>query len=93
MLFKHSMSIAQQLIPIYNTTLYKNKTNVAINLMWLTVECYETGINGHFRREIFLQNGKRKTHMVNTQKKMEGVNVKMVIKIESSGKRTIRSIS
>ena len=42
MLFRRSMSIAQQLMPIYNTTLHKNKTNVALNLMWLTVCCYET---------------------------------------------------
>ena len=37
--FRHSMSIAQQLMPIYNTTVYKNKVNVAFNLMWLTVGC------------------------------------------------------
>ena len=30
MWFKHSMSIAQQLNPIYNTTVHKNKTNVAL---------------------------------------------------------------
>ena len=36
MLFRHSMSIAQQLISIYNTTMHKNKINVALNLMWLT---------------------------------------------------------
>jgi len=39
MLFRHSMSIAQQLMPIYNTTVHKNKLNVALNLMWLTVVC------------------------------------------------------
>ena len=33
MWFKHSMSIAQQLIPIYNTTVHKNKTNVALNVV------------------------------------------------------------
>ena len=33
MWFKHSMSIAQQLLPIYNTTVYKNKTNVALNVV------------------------------------------------------------
>ena len=32
MLFKHSMSITQQLIPIYNTTVHKKKNNVAPNL-------------------------------------------------------------
>ena len=32
MWFKHSMSIAQQLIPIYNTTVHKNKSKVTINL-------------------------------------------------------------
>ena len=37
MLFLHSMSIAQQLMPIYNTTVHKNKNKVALNLMWLTV--------------------------------------------------------
>ena len=42
MLFRHSMSIAQELMPIYNTTVHKNKINVALNLMWLTVGCYET---------------------------------------------------
>ena len=31
MWFKHSVSIEQQLIPIYNTTVHKNKTNVALN--------------------------------------------------------------
>ena len=31
MLFRHSMSIAQQLMPIYNTTVHKNKVNVALN--------------------------------------------------------------
>ena len=30
-------SIAQQLMPIYNTTVHKNKITVDINLMWLTV--------------------------------------------------------
>ena len=39
---RHSMSIAQQLMPIYNTTVHKNKINVALNLMRLTVGCYET---------------------------------------------------
>ena len=41
MLFRHSMSITQQLMPIYNTTMHKNKINVALNLKWLTVGCYE----------------------------------------------------
>ena len=31
MLFQYSMSIAQQLMPIYNTTVHKNKINVALN--------------------------------------------------------------
>ena len=31
------MSIAQQLMPIYNTTVYKNKVNVALNV----VKCLE----------------------------------------------------
>ena len=34
---KHSMSIAQQLIPIYNTTVHKNKSNVALNAAKLFV--------------------------------------------------------
>ena len=42
MLFRHSMSIAQKLMPIYNTIMHKNKINVALNLMRLTVGCYET---------------------------------------------------
>ena len=42
MLFRHSMSIAQQLMPIYNNTVHENKMNVALYLMWLTVGCYET---------------------------------------------------
>ena len=32
MLFRHSKSIEQQLIPIYNTTVHKNKSNVALNV-------------------------------------------------------------
>ena len=32
MWFKHSMSIAQQLIPIYNTTVYKNNVMIALNV-------------------------------------------------------------
>ena len=35
MLFRHNMSIAQQLIPIYNTNVHKNKSTVA--LMWIPV--------------------------------------------------------
>ena len=31
------MSIAQQLMPIYNPTVHKNKINVALYLMWLLV--------------------------------------------------------
>ena len=33
------MSISQQLVPIYNTTVHNNKITVALNLMWLTVGC------------------------------------------------------
>ena len=40
MWFKHSMSIAQQLIPIYNTTVHKNKSTFAFNVD--TCWCYET---------------------------------------------------
>ena len=31
MWFKHSMSIALQLLPIYNTNVHKNKSAVALN--------------------------------------------------------------
>ena len=34
MRFKHSMSIVQQLIPFYNTTVHKNKSTVALNCLW-----------------------------------------------------------
>ena len=30
--FKYIMSIAQQLIPIYNTTMHKNKSIIALNV-------------------------------------------------------------
>ena len=33
--FRYSMGIAQQHMAIYNTTVHKNKINVALNLMWL----------------------------------------------------------
>ena len=48
MLFRHSMSITQQRMPINNTNVHKNKINVALNLMWLTVGCYEApkGLQG-----------------------------------------------
>ena len=36
MLFRHSMSIAQHFMPIYNTAVQKIKSNVGLNLMWLT---------------------------------------------------------
>ena len=42
MLFWHSMSMARQLMPIDNTAVHKNKINVALYLMWLTVGYYET---------------------------------------------------
>ena len=32
MWFKHSMSIAQQLMPIYNIIVHKNKSDVALNV-------------------------------------------------------------
>ena len=31
--FKHSMSITQELIPIYNTSVHKNKTKVSLNVV------------------------------------------------------------
>ena len=45
MFFRHSMSIAHQLMPIYNTTVIKNKSNVALNKYYLSLtkskQCYE----------------------------------------------------
>ena len=41
MLFRHSISIAQQIMPIYNTTMHKNKINVALNLN--VVNCWVLG--------------------------------------------------
>ena len=35
MWFKHSIGIAQQLISIYNTTMYKNMSYVALNMVKL----------------------------------------------------------
>ena len=40
MWFKHSMSIAQQLIPVFNTTVHKTK-RVLLPLMWLNCLCYK----------------------------------------------------
>ena len=37
MWFKHSMSIAQKLLPIYNTTVHKNMSYVALNVVKLFV--------------------------------------------------------
>ena len=37
MLFRHSMSITQQLIYIYNATVNKNKSNVALDVVKLLV--------------------------------------------------------
>ena len=42
MWFKHSMSIAQQLMPIYNTTLHKNKITVALNMANVPAISYKT---------------------------------------------------
>ena len=39
-MFWHCTSIAQQPMPIYNTTVHKNNINVP--LMWLNCWCYET---------------------------------------------------
>ena len=38
MLFEHSMSIAQQLISIYNTTVYKNKNIVTHNVKYSGIQ-------------------------------------------------------
>ena len=53
MWFKYSMSTAHQLMPIYNMTVHKNKSNVALNLMWLIVGgmCYETPTGHKGRKE------------------------------------------
>ena len=32
MWFKHSMNIAQQLMPIYNNTVHKNNSNIALTV-------------------------------------------------------------
>ena len=39
-MFRHSVSVAQQLIPIHNTTVHKNKSIIAFNVAncW----CFET---------------------------------------------------
>ena len=44
MWFKHSISIAQQLTPIYNTTVYKIRTRVLLPLMWLNCLCHKLKI-------------------------------------------------
>ena len=46
MLFQHSLSITQQLIPIYNSTVHKNNSPFALNVVtcWCYVEtptCYK----------------------------------------------------
>ena len=57
MWFKHSMSIAQQLIPFYNTTVHSNKTYVALNVVKLFVILSKlttpTGHNGRYNRRSF----------------------------------------
>ena len=44
-MFQHSMSIAQQLIPIYNTTVHNSKSYVALNvdISW----CYDDTLTYH----------------------------------------------
>ena len=37
MFYKYSMSIAQQLMPIYNIIVHKNKSNIALNIAKLLV--------------------------------------------------------
>ena len=32
MLFRYSMTITQQLMPIYDSTMHKNKTTIALNV-------------------------------------------------------------
>ena len=58
MLFRHIMSIAQQLMPIYNTTVHKNKSNVAFNLMWLlTVGVMRRAVNLPFQLNPLIEIG------------------------------------
>ena len=48
MSFRHSMSIAQQMIPIYNTTVHKINVNIALNVaycwFYVTPTCHYGGI-------------------------------------------------
>ena len=44
MLFQKSMSITQQLTPIYNTTVHKNKRIVSVALNVVKCWCHETPI-------------------------------------------------
>ena len=44
MRFKHSMSIAQQLMPIYNTTVHKNKSAVALNVAMFVPKLKDTNM-------------------------------------------------
>ena len=53
MWFKHSMSIAQQLIHIYNTTVHKNKSYVALNVAnWFSILCDLAQLNHRLYRRI-----------------------------------------
>ena len=57
MWFKHSMTIAQQLMPIYNTTVHKNKSAVALNVAMFVPKLKDTnmpqgrGFNGTVNRK------------------------------------------
>ena len=55
MWFKHSMSIAPQLIPIYNTTVHKNK-RFMLPLMWLNCLCHKLTKPTGGQEEIILKN-------------------------------------
>ena len=49
MWFKRSMSIAQQLITIYNSTVHKNKSYAAVNVFRLFVPLVKPGRSSYIR--------------------------------------------
>ena len=49
MWFKHSMSLAQQLMPIYNTTVHKNMTNVAFRI-WRNLDFFWKWVKDNYVR-------------------------------------------
>ena len=53
MWFKHSMSITQQLMPIYNTTAHKNKSTVALNVANVCASYSHKGGNNWIFNSLF----------------------------------------